>query len=192
MMEKSSSSVKKNQLRLVIQIIALIAVGLFLGYNLYLWNMQSMKGDMLPMPLGVGAAVVLSGSMEPELSVDDVIFVAVRHTYEVDDVVVYQSGNTLVVHKIIRMEDGMVITKGTANNTEDAPVSPDAIKGLVIGHADGLGRVIRLLKTPTVYITLMGLVFYLINRSFQKDKQQEEDEVAKLEEEIRRLKQQQE
>ena len=191
-MGKSSSSGKKNRLRLCIQIISMMAVGLFLGYNLYLWNMQSMKGDVLPMPLGFGAAVVLSGSMEPELSVDDVIFVAAQDAYQVNDVVVYQSGKTLVVHRIIRMEDGLVVTQGDANNTEDAAVTLDAIKGLVVGHVDGLGRLIRLLKTPTVYITLMGLVFYLINRSFKKDKQQEEDEVAKLEEEIRRLKQQQE
>ena len=185
------SQSKKATLRVVIQVISLILVGLFLGYNLYLWNMQSLKGDALPMPLGVGAAVVLSGSMEPELSVDDLIIVARWDEYSVDDVVVYQSGNMLVVHKIIRMEDGMVVTQGTANNTEDAPIAMSDIKGLVIGHIDGLGRVIRLLKTPTVYIALMGLTFYLMNRSFHKDKQQEEDEVAKLEEEIRRLKQQQ-
>ena len=176
---------------MVIQVISLILVGLFLGYNLYLWNMQSLKGDALPMPLGVGAAVVLGGSMEPELSVDDLIIVARRDEYSVDDVVVYQSENMLVVHKIIRMEDGMVVTQGTANNTEDAPIAMSDIKGLVIGHIDGLGRVIRLLKTPTVYIALLGVVFYLMERSFRKDKQQETDELEKLEEEIRRLKQQQ-
>lgn len=185
------SQSKKATLRVVIQIISLILVGLFLGYNLYLWNRQSLKGDALPMPLGVGAAVVLSGSMEPELSVDDLIIVARWDEYSVDDVVVYQSGNMLVVHKIIRMEDGMVVTQGTANNTEDAPIAMSDIKGLVIGHIDGLGRVIRLLKTPTVYIALLGVVFYLIERSFRKDKQQETDELEKLEEEIRRLKQQQ-
>ena len=42
-----------------------------------------------------------------------------------------------------------------------------------------------------VYIALLGVVFYLMERSFRKDKQQETDELEKLEEEIRRLKQQQ-
>ena len=53
----------------------LIFVSLIVGVNIYLWNAQSLMGNALPMPFGYGAAVVLSGSMEPTFSTGDLILV---------------------------------------------------------------------------------------------------------------------
>lgn len=179
---------KNNKLKLALRIVALCCVVVFVGYNLYLWNSQSLKGNALPMPFGVGVAIVLSGSMEPTLSVDDMIIVTAVAEYSVDDIVVYQDGSSLVVHRIVSIDGNAVVTKGDANNTTDEPLDISLIKGKVVFWIENVGWVVRLLKTPTVYFSLVGLAILLLENSFRKDKQQESDEIEKLEEQIRQLK----
>ena len=166
---------------------ALACVGIFLGANIYLWNAQSLTGNALPMPFGVGMAVVLTGSMEPTLMVDDVIIVQEQDSYQQGDVVVFQSGSSLVVHRIVRLNGDSVVTKGDANNAEDSEIAVALIKGAVIGHIGGAGAVIRVLKSPMVSIGMLGLSFYLLERSYRKEKQQNDDTLDALKEEIRRL-----
>lgn len=183
---------KKKMIKTVLRIVALSCVGIFLGCNIYLWNAQSLTGNALPMPFGVGVAVVLSGSMEPELSVDDVIFVRQQDSYAEGDVVVFQSGGSVVVHRIVKLEGETVVTKGDANNTNDAEMNVSAIKGIVTGHVDGLGALVRLLKSPMVSIGLLAGAVFLMERSYRKDKQKGDDEMDAIKAEIRRLKAEQE
>lgn len=183
---------KKKMIKTVLRIVALSCVGIFLGCNIYLWNAQSLTGNALPMPFGVGVAVVLSGSMEPELSVDDVIFVRQQESYAEGDVVVFQSGGSVVVHRIVKLDGETVVTKGDANNTNDAEMNVSAIKGIVTGHVDGLGALVRLLKSPMVSIGLLAGAVFLMERSYRKDKQKGDDEMDAIKAEIRRLKAEQE
>lgn len=183
---------KKKMIKTVLRIVALSCVGIFLGCNIYLWNAQSLTGNALPMPFGVGVAVVLSGSMEPELSVDDVIFVRQQDSYAEGDVVVFQSGGSVVVHRIVKLDGETVVTKGDANNTNDAEMNVSAIKGIVTGHVDGLGALVRLLKSPMVSIGLLAGAVFLMERSYRKDKQKGDDEMDAIKAEIRRLKAEQE
>lgn len=179
---------QKKLVKTVLRVVALSLVAVFLGFNVYLWNARSLTGNALPMPFGFGTAIVLSGSMEPELSVDDLIFVKAQDGYEVGDVVVFQSGSSVVVHRIIEMQDGTVITKGDANNTDDGEMPLSQIKGKVVGHIKSMGSVVRLLKSPAVCIGLLIAAVFLMERSFRKEKKQGDDELDKIKEEIRRLK----
>ena len=179
---------KKPTKQTLVRTVIIVCTAVFLIYNLYLLNEQTLRGNALPMPLGMGAAIVLSGSMEPTLSVDDMILVAAQPSYAVGDVVVYQSGSALVVHRIIAMADGLVTTQGDANNTADEPVSIDLIKGMVVGHVQNVGGLVRMVKSPVVSFGMMGLAIFLLERSFRKEKQQDNSEIRKMEAEIRRLK----
>ena len=179
-------------LKKLIRILALTLVAVFVGGNIYLWNAQSLTGNAMPMPFGVGAAIVLSGSMEPTLSMDDMIIVRECDEYQVGDVVVFQNGSSVVVHRIVRMEDGMVVTRGDANNAEDAEMEITRIKGLVVGSLPNAGPLVRLMKAPVVSIGLLVLAVFLMERSYRKEKQQGDDELDQIKAEIRRLKQEQE
>lgn len=183
---------KQKMIKTVLRIVALSCVGIFLGCNIYMWNAQSLTGNVLPMPFGVGVAVVLSGSMEPELSVDDVILVVEQDGYEVGDVVVYQSSGALVVHRIMKIDGETVVTKGDANNAEDGEINISHIKGEVIGHIDGAGAAVRLMKSPAVSIGLLAVAIFLLERSYRKEKQQGDEEMDAIKAEIRRLKAEQE
>lgn len=62
-----------KQLKTALRMLTLLILGVFLGVRFYVWNAQSLTGNAVPMPFGIGASVVLSGSMEPALSVGDLL-----------------------------------------------------------------------------------------------------------------------
>lgn len=183
---KKSKAVWKNALRLIL----IGLCGGIIGINLYLANANNLVGNQLPMPFGCGAAVVLSGSMEPELSVGDLIFVTEADSYEEGDIVVFQDRNSLVVHRIVEINSEAVTTKGDANNTADAPVSLSAVKGTVRFWIPQVGNIIGFLKTPLGVICVIVLAVALVEIPRRKEKQKDEEQRQKIIDEIERLKQQ--
>ena len=180
-----------KKLKAILRTVFLVAVALVLGVNVYLWNARSLMGNALPMPFGYGAAVVLSGSMEPTFSIGDLILVKESKDFQPDDIVVFQTGNVLVVHRIVELRDGTVITRGDANNVEDAPNRPEYITGVVVGHSPQVGTLIRLMKTPAVTLALVAAAILMVEVSFRKEKEKGDDELEKIKEEIRKLKEEQ-
>lgn len=162
----------------------LIFLGLLLGVNVYLLNARNIAGNQLPMPFGIGAAVVQSGSMEPTLYKGDLLLVKAQSDYSAGDIVVYQSAGILVVHRIIEIDGTTVTTQGDANNAPDEPFDAGCIKGSVVGRIPGVGYVIDFLKTPLGILLLVGCAVLLVELSFRREKKAEQDRTAQR---IRRL-----
>ena len=181
---KKSSTKTKTIIRIILTILAAAIIGL----NIYTLNASFLTGDGIPMPLGVGAAVVVSGSMEPELSVGDLIIIKERDAYEVNDVIVYQDNRASVTHRIIGMDEKTVTTKGDANNTEDSPVRYSQIKGEVVFVIPLVGYLVSFIKTPIGTLFIIALAILLLERSFKSEKQSENKEIDKIREEIEKLK----
>ena len=180
---------KTKQIARRLRLPLLILIALVIGFNLYAWNASVLAGNALPMPFGFGVAVVLSGSMEPELSVDDVIIVRPAESYAIGDNVVYQDGSTLVAHKIIAIDGETVTTQGTANNTPDDPIHQRYIKGRVVGVIPTVGGLIRLIRSPIVSIAILALAIYFLICSNRAEKQEQQDRLGEIRAEIERLKQ---
>ena len=183
--------IHKKKIKSVIRIALLVLVALIIGVNIYTINASRLAGDTVPMPFGVGAAVVLSGSMEPELSAGDLLIVAERKDYNVGDVVVYQDGRMAVTHRIISISEDEVITRGDANNIEDDPIAPTQIKGEVVLAIPFLGYAVNIIKTPLGTLCILALAVFLLERSFHMEKAKDTEELEKIKAEIERLKQEQ-
>jgi len=168
--------------------VLLIIVGLIIGINIYSWNASALAGNTMPMPFGIGASVVLSGSMSPALEVNDLVFVQEKEQYEVGDIVVYQSGQSLIVHRIIALEDNMITTQGDANNVADEPVNINTVKGAVVSRVPFFGAIINVLKHPVAGILLIVGAVVLMECSFQTEKRKKEKNLEAIKEEIQRLK----
>lgn len=180
-----------KKLKATLRTVFLVVAALVLGVNVYLWNARSLMGNALPMPFGYGAAVVLSGSMEPTFSTGDLILVKESDEFQVDDIVVYQTGSVLVVHRIIEIDGETAVTRGDANNVPDEPIALTAIKGTVLAHIPYAGTLVRLLKTPAVTFALVAAAILMVEFSFRKEKEKGDDELERIKEEIRKLKEEQ-
>lgn len=183
--------VKKTKSALLRRLV-LGVLGILLGVSIYLANASGLAGNPMPMPFGFGAAVVLSGSMEPTLGINDLILVREADGYEVGDIVVYQSGRTLIVHRIVARDGETVLTQGDANNVADAPILDRDIKGKVIGRVPAVGAAVNALKTPVGILAVLGAAFALTELSFRREKDADEKELEAIKAEIRRLREEQE
>lgn len=172
----------------VVRIFVIIISGLLLGVNVYLLNAERVARNDLPMPFGRGFAIVLSGSMEPELSVDDMIFVKKTDDFSVGDVVVFHDKGSLIVHRVKSIDGDTVTTKGDANNAADEPISTDSVEGIVTGHLSNVGGIVRALKSPVGIIIILAIAVFLMELSFKSEKKNGDKELEEYIEELKRLK----
>ena len=166
-------SVKTNKIiQNVVRVLLLFVISLIIGITVYSFNVKSLKGDQMPMPFKIGISVVLTGSMEPTISVNDLIIVKETNDYEVGDIVVFQDHSSLVVHKIIRIDGEEIVTKGDANDTEDAPISVKQIKGEVVSIIPVLGLIVKFIKSPIGIVLILAGAIVLLRLSYKKEKEE--------------------
>lgn len=160
---------------------------ILLGFSIY--NCTSTKTTReFPMPFGVGAAVVVSGSMEPTLSIDDLVIVKKTDNLNIDDLIVFYQDRMLVVHRLVEItESGELITKGDANNTTDEPIKLEDVKGKVVKTFHNIGKMVDFFKSPIVVIIVLGVAFLLMEYSFKKDKEEKSNQIELIKEEIKKL-----
>ncbi len=86
------------------------------------------------MIFGHTPVVVLSGSMEPTYKVGSVIYykkVSEKELKE-EDVITFNIDNKTISHRIVSIDNGLIETKGDANNTSDIhKIRYENIKGKV-------------------------------------------------------------
>lgn len=112
--------------------------------------------------LPVNLAFVQSDSMAPEIETGDMFFVQSSESYEVGDIIVFESSaesdETIITHRIIEENQDGFITRGDNNDATDqdlgnAPVSNQQIIGKVVETGDS-----------AVTVPELGFVSEIINR----------------------------
>lgn len=86
-------------------------------------------------------AAITSGSMWPALKVGDLILVqaVAPEALNVGDIVVYSNERGFTIHRIteVNPEDGMITTRGDANNVSDKPVKVTDVIGRTLTWSSG-------------------------------------------------------
>jgi signal peptidase I len=119
---------------------------------------------------GYNSYLVQSGSMEPTISIGDLLITHKKSIYQKSDVVTFysQETNRIVTHRIIDTKegkDGQFITKGDANNEEDEyQISNSNIIGKVVFKIPKLGFLINFAQsaiglTILILVPAAGLIF---------------------------------
>lgn len=178
----------KSKLKSIGRVFLLVVISLFLGTRLYAWNAETLAGNAMPMPFGFGISVVLSGSMEPTLSVNDMVVVHEQSNYQINDIVVYQSGSSLIIHRIESIDGVKVITKGDANNVSDQPINVSDIKGRAVFHIPIIGAIGLFMKGPVGFVLIAILAIFLFEYPYWKERKRRSLQQERIKEEIRRLK----
>ncbi len=133
------------------------ALAVLLAANLYVLAAQRL-GVKDPAVLGLRSAVVLTGSMSGAIEPDDLVVTHAETAYAAGDIIMFRSGGHTVTHRITAVTEEGYRTKGDANNTEDAAVTPpEDVLGRVIAVIPGAGQedAVRFLRTPLGMLCLV-------------------------------------
>ena len=148
-------------------IIILCAVGVLLTVVL------TPKGEV-PSILGYSFFRVMTGSMEPSIPVDSLIVVQKQEMQELakGDVISFFSRDPSLMgevntHRIVAIskENGKYIfaTKGDANNVADRYLTQEGdVIGKVVFSSLGLGKCIRLISNPLIFLPLIIVPLVII------------------------------
>lgn len=183
---------KKKIIQYILRIIIFSVISLVLGLTIYTINAKKVTGKQLVMPFDKTICVVLTGSMEPTISVNDLLIVEKTNDYVVGDIVVYESGNSLVVHRIMEINGDTVTTAGDKNYAQDGsldkPIKMSAISGEVVGTIPVLGLIFKMIKSPIGIFVILTLSVILLVLSYRKEKEENNKEIDSLKEELDKLK----
>lgn len=157
----------KKLIQNVILIFLVIAL-LFAGYSKFV------RKDCLVKFAGYSFLIVLTESMEPTIVPKELILIKECASYELGDIVTYQSmDGTFITHRILQMDGFLFIAKGDKNEVTDSSTSLETIQGKVIFHSKILGIfVTRYLKI--VIIACFAIWAMMSITKLIKEKQYEE------------------
>jgi len=108
---------------------------------------------------GYRVYLIMSGSMEQEISVEDAILVRETNQLLKGDIIAFQNGNSVTVHRIVNIKaEGnkkLYQTKGDNNNIEDSNlVEQNQIKGKYVMKISGLGKIAMFFKRNLIFVIL--------------------------------------
>lgn len=123
----------------------------------------------------IGIYKVMTGSMESGIHAGDYIVIMNEKEYKIGDVVTYVRDGYYITHRIMKINNGKVITKGDANNVEDEEFSMNDIIGKFIYKSNLLNFVIDY----KYIIAAIFIILYLIANYI--DKKEAKIEIEKKE-----------
>jgi len=140
----------------------------------------------VPKLLGIQTYNVISGSMEPSISVGSIVYVKNAEFDELaeGDVIAFESGASVVTHRItsIDSQSKLITTKGDANDTEDfVPVAYVNVIGRVVAHVPFLGYIASWLSeiTGKVIAVMLLIIGLLLSNAGDKSQDKEKTENKK-------------
>lgn len=143
-------------------ILVMIILLLILSFNIFNFISIKFLGNDLPTINGYAVLEVVSGSMEPEISIGDLVIIDTKiNNYKEKDIVTFKDINgSYVTHRIIEINDDVVVTKGDFNNTIDDSINTNQIVGRYVYKIDSLGALMKSFRSPLtlIMILIIGII----------------------------------
>ena len=193
-MDKKDMQEKKPEKNKIIQYIfrglIFLVISIVIGLTLYTISVKRVTGKQLVMPFNKTIAVVLTGSMEPTITIDDLIVIEKTNDYKLNDIVVFQDGNLIVVHRIVSIDGEEIITAGDNNDgSTDDPIRESDIYGEVVDIIPILGLILKIVKSPIGVTIIIGTAIFLLVLSYRREKEESNKSLDSIKDEIAKLKQ---
>ena len=182
----------------VLKITVISILSIILVLNIYIMVQANLSPNKVPSVFEYKPFVVLSGSMESEISVGDLVFVknVDVNTLKTNDIIAFRDNENLVTtHRIvdeIKIDNKRCFkTKGDSNNEEDeGTVCAKQIEGKYQGKIAKIGNVIIFIQKPLGFTVMMLsilivciLIYFIFSNRINKisDKELKEFEEFKKE-----------
>lgn len=161
---------KKNTRNKIFKIIFYPIIILILICNIVLIMQKMMNPTEIPNLLGYKSFIIVSGSMEPNLNIGDMVIIreTKQEKLQKDDIITFSENGNAITHRIVDIinEEGKIRyqTKGDNNNAVDADlVKYENVEGKFVFKIAKVGTIIaKLQNTGVVIILVCGL--YIIYR----------------------------
>lgn len=185
---------RKNKIKKILTITVYILLVPLLIYNLSLIFQSVINPNETPSFLGIKTYVIVSGSMEPELNIGDIVVVKDIKENELQngDIISFREGQSVVTHRIIDIKtldnEIQFTTKGDNNNSADnKSINIDVIEGKVITSIPFLGKIALMLQGKLTIILIVIIFYAYFVRSEKIKNKKENRRMKRLEYEKGRL-----
>lgn len=176
----------ENRIRNILYGIMYAVLIIIMVYNISLIAQSILKPNKTPSFLGVKTYVIISGSMEPNIEIGDIVVVKAEENLDIGDVISYRKGQSVITHRITQInknENGEIEyrTQGDNNNVEDEEsIKPSNIEGKVIKIVPKLGKVTLILQNKVIIIFIFIIFYIYVSRNYKKNKKVNERHLKRL------------
>ena len=149
----------------ITSLIATLLLALLLNCLTLLSLHKIKRGDFIDS--GYTCAIIGSGSMEPNISINDLLIIKGNASYQENEIITYVSPRgSLVTHRVKEVLEEGYITQGDANNVADEEIPKQRVLGKVIFITPGVGAFLYWILSPVGIILLVCilLLVWLIQR----------------------------
>lgn len=150
----------------ILNILFVVFMILIIITNLYILYVRVIKKENIIKFFGYSGLIVISGSMEPEININDLIIIKEQEVYNEQDIVTYEENDSLITHRIIEISDNIIITKGDNNNVEDKQIESSQIHGKVIYKVNNFGRIIETINSPIGITIFLAIIFFCVRKTY--------------------------
>jgi len=166
----------KKVIKILLDIVIYVLIGMLILYLcLVMYQKTISKSELLNIK-DYYIFQIASSSMEADLHVGDYIVVKQDEEYEVGDVITYKEDGYYITHRIHKIEEGKIVTKGDANASLDESITKEQILGKVLFKLTILSFVIKY-KYIIVAIIISSFILEAVFKKEEKEKNiVEEDE----------------
>lgn len=164
------------KLKNILNIIIYIILTIIMAYNISLIIQSILKPNKTPSFLGIKTYVIISGSMEPNINIGDIVITKDKEELQVGDIISYRKGHSVITHRISQVNynenvEKIYKTKGDNNNTEDSEeISTADIEGKVVKVIPKLGKISLVLQNKVIIIMVLIVFYMLISKNYKKNK----------------------
>ena len=113
---------------------------------------------------------VITGSMSNTINPQDIVIVKLTDDVKTHDIITFRVGDDFVTHRIIGNEEDKIITRGDANNSQDAPITKDQIVGKVVFIISNVAIWINVIKEPVVIAAIIISIIVIKLLFFKENK----------------------
>lgn len=154
----------------ILKVIFFLTLAFLIIYNITLLVQKFITPEKIPSFVGYKNFVIVSGSMEPELNIGDIVFVKEDNNINVGDIISFNVDGAIVTHRVIEIieQESEIYykTKGDANNAVDTELNLyKNIEGKYSFKIPKIGKVVMFLQSKfgivTILVLLLGVYFFI-------------------------------
>lgn len=167
----------KTPIKIIVDILTyalIVIVGLYLLFSIY---NKFITKDKVVLIGKYYIFQIATGSMEHKLTPGDYIVVEKTNDYKVGDIVTYLEDGYYITHRINKIDENSITTKGDANTALDNPISKDKIIGKYLFKE----KILTFLTKYKVLVIAILLALVILESAFKEDNKTDDKNKSKKE-----------